>query len=219
VARAARDLGIYVVSVSTDFVFSGEGGAPYCEDAPPHPCSIYGQTKCAGEEAIQVIDPTFAVARTAWIYGGAGKQFPRTVLTVLRDRRKMEVVIDEAGSPTFAGDLAPALVSLVVARGAGIFHLVNAGRATRFELARAVARQAGLDPETIQPTTTAAFLERFPLPAKRPADSTLLNTRAAALGITLQAWEAALAAYVPKLAAEVGISAPSRVMTEEGRHR
>jgi dTDP-4-dehydrorhamnose reductase len=205
VAEAARLAGAYLVGVGTDFVFPGDGGAPYAEDAPTRPVSAYGQTKLDGERAILAADPASAVARTAWVYGGAGKHFPRTVLTVLRDRGRMEVVADEAGNPTFAGDLAAALVALLAARGAGVFHLANSGRATRFELARAVARVAGFDPATVTPTTSVAFLAKYPLPARRPADSTLANVRAAAIGITLRPWADAVAAYAGRLAAELGI--------------
>jgi dTDP-4-dehydrorhamnose reductase len=145
----------------------------------------------------------FAVARTAWLYGGAGKHFPRTVLTVLQDRGGMEVVDDEFGSPTYAGDLAEALVGLASRRGEGIFHLVNSGRASRFTLARETARIAGFDPQQVRPTSTGAFLERYPLPARRPADSTLRNLRAAALAIMLRDWREAVRDYVPVLAAEL----------------
>jgi dTDP-4-dehydrorhamnose reductase len=206
VAAATRALGVYLVAVSTDFVFPGDGGSPYAEDAPTRPISAYGRTKLAGEQAVLDADPGFAAARTAWVYGGAGKHFPRTVLTFLRDRGAMEVVADEAGNPTFAGDLAAALVQLVAARGAGVFHLTNAGRATRFELAQAVAAAAGFDPAAVTPTTSAAFLAKYPLPARRPTDSTLANTRAGALGIELRPWQDAVAAYVGRLAAELGIA-------------
>ncbi len=213
IASAARDSGSYLVAVSTDFVFSGESGAPYHEDAVPAPRSVYGATKLAGEQAVLRVGTGFAVARTAWLYGGPGKHFPRTVLTVVQDRGGMEVVDDEAGSPTLAAHLAAALVALAAARGAGIFHLANSGRATRFSLARAVVEEAGLDPSLVQPTTTASFLAKYPLPAQRPADSTLANTRAAALGIHLPPWRDAVAAYVPQLAAEMGLpgrSGPAR---------
>jgi dTDP-4-dehydrorhamnose reductase len=206
VAEAAREVGAYLVAVGTDFVFAGVGGAPYAEDAPVRPVSVYGASKLSGEQAVLAVDPFYAVARTAWVYGGAGKHFPRTVLTVLRDRGGMEVVEDEAGCPTFAGDLAEALTKLVAARGAGVFHFVNEGRATRFELAQAVASAAGLDPALVRPTTTAAFLAKYPLPAKRPPDSTLVNARGAALGIRLRPWREAIDEYVPRLAKELGIS-------------
>jgi dTDP-4-dehydrorhamnose reductase len=203
VADAAKDAGAHVIAVSTDMVFPGDGGAPYAEDAATAPISVYGRSKFIAERAVLAADAGFAVARTAWLYGGAGKHFPRTVLTVLRDRGGMEVVDDEFGSPTYAGDLAEALVELAIRRGEGIFHLVNEGRASRYILARETARIAGFDPDQVKPISTAAFLERFPLPARRPADSTLCNRRAAALGITLRDWREAVEAYVPELAAEL----------------
>ena len=203
VADAAKAAGAYVIAVSTDMVFHGDGGAPYDEAAPTAPVSEYGRSKLMAEHAVLDASSRFAVARTAWLYGGAGKHFPRTVLTVLRDQGRMEVVDDEFGSPTFAGDLADALVQLAVRRGEGIFHLVNAGRASRFTLAREAARLAGLNPEHVAPVSTETFLTRFPLPARRPADSTLRNLRATALGIELRDWREAMAEYVPVLSREL----------------
>jgi len=202
VVDATKDAGAYLVAVSTDMVFPGDGGAPYAEDAATAPISAYGWSKLMAEHMVLEAATEFAVARTAWLYGGAGKHFPRTVLTVLRERGGMDVVDDEFGSPTYAGDLAEALVQLAIQRGEGIFHLVNAGRASRFALARETARAAGFNPEQIRPISTKAFLERFPLPARRPADSTLRNLRAAAVGITLREWREALREYVPVLADE-----------------
>jgi len=184
-------------------VFPGNSGAPYAEAAVTAPISAYGRSKLIAEHAVLEADAGFAVARTAWLYGGAGKHFPRTVLTVLRDRGEMNVVDDEVGSPTYAGDLAEALVQVAARRGEGIFHLVNEGRASRYTLARETAAVAGIDPEQVKPISTEAFLERFPLPARRPADSTLRNLRAAALGITLRDWREAVKEYVPVLAGEL----------------
>jgi dTDP-4-dehydrorhamnose reductase len=203
VVDATKDAGAYLVAVSTDMVFPGDGGAPYAEDAPTAPISAYGWSKLLAEQAVLEAASGFAVARTAWLYGGAGKHFPRTVLTVLRDRGEMEVVDDAFGSPTYAGDLAESLVQLAKRRGEGIFHLVNDGRASRFTLARETARVAGFDPEQVRPISTKAFLEQYPLPARRPADSTLRNLRAAALGVTLRDWREAVREYVPVLAAEL----------------
>lgn len=216
VAAAAKVVGAYLLALSTDFVFAGDGGAPYAESAPPHPLSVYGRTKLAGEQAVLAAAPAFAVARTAWLYGGPGKHFPRTVLSVLRDRGSMEVVDDEAGSPTWAADLAAGLVALVAARGAGVFHLANEGRATRRELAREVAIIAGFAADAVRPITTREFLRRYPLPARRPADSTLANTRAAGLGIRLRPWREAIRAYVPRLAVEFGLPPdPAPAETDE----
>ncbi len=203
VATATRISGGYLIAVSTDMVFPGDGGAPYAEDASPAPISVYGRSKLEAEVAVLEADPAFAVARTAWLYGGAGKHFPRTVLSVLRDRGRIEVVDDEVGSPTYASDLAEALVQLAITRGSGVFHLVNEGSASRFSLAQETARLAGFDPDLVQPISTEEFLKRYPLPARRPADSTLQNLRATTLGITLRDWREAVNAYVPGLAAEL----------------
>ena len=207
ITAAAGKVGAHLVAVSTDMVFPGDGGAPYAEDAPPRPISAYGRSKLEAERAVLEGGAGNAVARTAWLYGGAGKHFPRTVLTVLRDRGRIDVVDDEFGSPTYAGDLAKALRQLAEARCRGVFHLVNSGRASRYELARETARGAGFDPHVVRPVTTEAFLARYPLPARRPPDSTLRNLRAAALGIHLRDWRHALAAYAPVLAAEIRASA------------
>lgn len=203
VATLAAERGIRVIGVGTDFVFSGSGGAPYTEDAAPDPISVYGASKLAGEQAILSADSRFAVARTAWVYGGRGKHFPRTVLTMLARHGRMEVVDDEIGSPTFAGDLAEALVALLPHRPSGILHLTNEGAASRFELARRVAVEAGQDADRIVPVSTEAFLAKYPLPARRPANSTLANTRAAAMGIRLPPWAVAVARYAPALATEL----------------
>lgn len=206
VARAAAGRGIWALGIGTDFVFAGDGGAPYAEDAAPDPISVYGASKLAGERAILAADPSFAVARTAWVYGGKGKHFPRTVLTMLQKHGRMEVVDDEIGSPTFAGDLAEALVSLLQRRPSGIVHLTNEGATSRFDLARRVASEAGEDPGQIVPVSTEAFLAKYPLPARRPANSSLANTRAAALGVRLPPWEDAIMRYVPTLVAELAAS-------------
>ena len=210
VASVAAQRNVWVIGVSTDFVFPGHGGAPYPEDAEPRPISVYGSSKLAGERAVLATDPGFAVARTAWVFGGPGKHFPRTVLAMLAKHGRMEVVDDEVGNPTFAGDLAEALVALLPHRPSGILHLTNEGAASRFALARKAAEAAGEDPANIIPTTTHEFLAKYPLPARRPANSALANTRAAALGVRLPPWEDAVARYVPRLMAELAASGQQR---------
>ena len=138
----------------------GDGGAPYAEDARPAPISAYGWSKLMAERAVLELDSAFAVARTAWLYGGAGKHFPRTVLTVLRDRGGMEVVDDEFGSPTYAGDLAEALVQLAIRRGEGssIWSTRGGPAALRW---RVRPRDRRVRPGAGEPISTTAFLERF----------------------------------------------------------
>src|SRR5699024_8840188 len=141
-----------------------------------------------------------------WLYGGAGKHFPRTVLNTLTKHGRMKVVDDEIGSLTFAGDLAEALVALLPHRPSGIMHLANEGSTSRFRLASEVAGVAGWDPGLVEPVSTEEFLAEYPLPARRPANSTLRNRRAAALGVRLPAWEDAVRRYGPELARESGTS-------------
>lgn len=203
IAEAAKRTGAYVLAVGTDFVFSGTQGAPYSERSEPDPISVYGASKLAGERAVLETDPSFAVARTAWVYGGAGKHFPRTVLTVVSARGEMAVVDDEISCPTFAGDLAEGLIALAAQQPAGVFHLTNEGAVSRYEFARAIMVAAGKDPETISPISTAEFLAAYALPAKRPANSALANHRAAQLGVRLPDWRLSLQAYVPRLAREL----------------
>lgn len=206
VAQLAVETGAWAIGVSTDFVFGQGADAPFAEDAEPAPMSAYGRSKRDGELAFLAGSPAFAIARTAWVYGGAGKHFPRTVLGMLAKNGTMDVVTDEVGNPTYADDLAGALIELIGQRPNGVFHLVNEGAVSRYDLARAVAMHAGLDPESIRPTTAEAFQKVYPLPATRPSDSGLINQRAADLGVRLAPWDDALARYIPQLAGELSMA-------------
>jgi len=205
VALAAKSVSARVIAVSSDFVFSGTKGSAYVESDRTDPVSVYGTTKRDAEIALMDVGGDVLIARTAWLYGGAGKHFPRTVLTVLRDRGGIEVVDDEFGSPTFAGDLAEALVQLLDADVSGVVHMANAGRTSRFDLAREVAGAAGFPGEMVRPVSTEAFLAKYPLPARRPADSELANIRGAQVGVSMRPWENAVHAYVPGLVQELGL--------------
>lgn len=201
VAQAARRVGAWMVSISTDFVFSGLE-PPYLESSLTQPLSVYGASKLGGEHSVLESDSSNAVVRTAWVYGGQGKHFPRTIMDLLHRNETIDVVNDERGSPTYAADLAEALVDLAALRPSGIFHLVNNGTASRYDMAVRVAMSAGFDHVRIHPTSTERFLQNYPLLAQRPKDSTLVNTRASSLGVSLRSWEAALSSYMPILLEE-----------------
>jgi dTDP-4-dehydrorhamnose reductase len=192
VATEAARVEAHVMAVSTDYVFDGEQTRPYTEDDVPSPQSVYGKSKLAGEEEVRGI-AHWAIVRTAWLYGGGGRNFVDTILTALDERGNLEVVNDQLGSPTYAGDLSQALVTLLEARAEGLYHVANRGEASWFDLAREAARLTGRHPERIRPATTA----EVPRPARRPAYSVLDCERVATThGLKLRPWREALADYL-----------------------
>ncbi|HVX07828.1 dTDP-4-dehydrorhamnose reductase [Humibacter sp.] len=191
-AIAARDIGARLVTISTDYVFQGDATKPYAEDAPRDPLNAYGRTKAAGEERALAAHPhgTFVV-RTAWLYGAHGPNFAKTMLRLAATHETVTVVDDQRGQPTWTADLAEQLVRLVDADApSGIYHGTSGGETTWFGFARAVFERAGLDPERVQPTTSADFVR----PAARPAYSVLGHDAWVAAGLpVMRDWRDALA--------------------------
>jgi dTDP-4-dehydrorhamnose reductase len=188
-ADAAAAAGARFVHVSTDYVFAGDATAPYAEDAPRAPLGAYGRTKAAGEQLV-LRHPTSTVVRAAWVYGEHGGNFARTMLRLAAERDTVSVVTDQVGQPTWSRDLAEAIVRLVDAEApAGIYHGTNAGQASWFDFARAIFAEAGLDPDRVRPTDSAAFVR----PAPRPAYSVLGHDRWTAVGLPApRPWREAL---------------------------
>lgn len=189
-AHAAAAAGARIVHLSTDYVFPGDATEPYVESSPTGPRSAYGRTKLAGEREVAAANPNHAIARTAWLFGAHGKNFVDTILRIAAERDTIEVVDDQEGCPTWAGHLAPALVTLAERDATGIFHTAGAGRCTWFDLAREALAATG-STCTVEPTTTAAF----PRPAPRPAFSVLATERGAD-AVLLPPWEEGLAGFL-----------------------
>ena len=190
-AKAAAAAGARFVQVSTDYVFDGVATTPYAEDAAIAPVSAYGRTKAAGERLAAAANPRTLIVRTAWLYGANGASLPRTLLKAAASRDTFTVVNDQSGQPTYTKDLAERIVA-VLDSGAesGIFHGTNSGETTWFGFAREAFRLSGLDPERIQPTTSADFVR----PAPRPAYSVLGHDAWAAVGLApMRDWRDALA--------------------------
>jgi dTDP-4-dehydrorhamnose reductase len=165
-ARAAAEAGAKFVQVSTDYVFDGRAEEPYREDAPRNPAGAYGRTKAEGEERVLAAHPAPFIVRTAWLYGAAGGNFPRTMLRLAAERDTVSVVTDQMGQPTWTADLAGWILTLLDSGAApGIYHGTSGGNATWFAFARAVFEHAGLDPERVLPTDTATFAPVAPRPA------------------------------------------------------
>ena len=188
---AMAETGGKVVHVSTDFVFDGESSAAYAPSAARNPLSAYGRTKAAGEDALRACD---LLVRTAWVYEAGGANFVRTMIRLMTEREELGVVADQIGSPTWASGLARTIWGLVEAKATGTFHHSDAGVASWYDFAVAIAEEAhasGLLARipVIRPITTADY----PTPARRPAFS-LLDCRAtrAALGYEPVHWRANL---------------------------
>ncbi|MFC9787700.1 dTDP-4-dehydrorhamnose reductase [Rhodococcus sp. NPDC127528] len=192
-ARACARRGARLIHVSTDYVFAGDADVPYEPDAPTGPRTAYGRTKLAGERAVFEAFPSAVVVRTAWVYAGAGSDFVATMLRLQRERDTVDVVDDQVGSPTYAGDLAAGLLELAGREDApgGVLHATNSGQASWFDLARAVFSGVGADPARVRPCSSA----QFPRPAPRPAYSVLSPASWVAAGLTpLRPWPVALQA-------------------------
>lgn len=142
-ARAARQCGARLIHVSTDFVFDGRAGRPYRPDDPPAPLGAYGRSKLAGEQRVREELPEGSVIlRTAWLYSRHGRNFVKTVLDLLGRRDRLEVVVDQVGSPTWAAGLARAIwAAAELPELAGIHHWTDAGIASRYDLAVAVLEE------------------------------------------------------------------------------
>jgi len=188
VAALARERGAIFVYVSSDYVFDGQKSAPYVEEDPTNPLSVYGASKRAGEEAALESGAPCLVVRTSWLFGPGGKNFVDTIAAKALRGEPLEVVDDQWGSPTYARDLAHG-IELLLRRGAlGIIHVTNAGQTTWHGLATEIARTVA-SPVPILPTTTA----RLARPAPRPAFSVLSGERYRALvGAPLPPWNDAV---------------------------
>jgi dTDP-4-dehydrorhamnose reductase len=198
-ALACAQVDAQLVHVSTDYVFSGNrsDGQPYAAGDPTDPQSAYGRTKLAGELAVRDLLPHSSwVVRTAWVYGATGSNFVKTMARLCGERDTVDVVTDQIGCPTWAADLAAGLLQLVTVNPpSGVYHAAGGGRASWFELARAVFEELGQDPSRVRETTSAAFVR----PAPRPAWSVLSSAEWSAAGLTpLRDWRAALAAAYAK---------------------
>lgn len=172
-AAAAKETGATLIHVSTDYVFDGTAHLPYTEDAPTAPLGVYGRTKLAGERAVAESGCKYLTFRTAWLYSEYGNNFLKTMLRLTAEKERLNVVFDQAGTPTYAGDLAMTIFSIVeggyFAGNEGLYHFSNEGVASWYDFAAEIAAAAGHDKCRIRPCRTA----EFPTKAARPAYSVL----------------------------------------------
>ncbi len=204
-AEEARRLGAALIHLSTDYVFDGSKPAPYVEDDPCDPLSVYGRTKLQGEQAILADGAPALILRTSWVYATRGHNFLRTMLRLAREREELRIVDDQWGAPTWARSIAEAIAALVARAGrdrasvaasfaerGGVFHMTAGGR-THWQQFATRLLQLIADPERRLRSIVPISSREYPTPARRPMNSVLDCGRLARLwGVALPRWDAAL---------------------------
>lgn len=191
-AEGCARCGATLVQVSTNEVFAGDENCFYREYEELAPGSVYARSKAAGERAASAVLDRLFIVRVAWLYGQGSANFPAKISSAADRHGALRVVNDEYGNPTYTPDVAKAIAHLLDGQRYGIYHLVNQGRASRYEWALELMRltgRAGL------PVTPIAASE-WPRPTMPPRHAVLVNQAAAALGIELRHWRTALRDYV-----------------------
>jgi len=201
VALACRESDVAMLYVSTNEVFDGQKGEPYLESDEPKPINAYGRSKLAGERHVQSILDHFYIVRTAWLYAAGGNNFPAKILRAVANEGELRLVTDEVASPTWARDLAQAIVALIGRPTYGIYHLTNSGCCSRYQWAERVLELAGRGDVALRPVVQA----ECDLPYRKPPYSELANRAAAALGIVLRPWQEALQEYFLTAPARAGL--------------
>lgn len=197
-ATRAKAYDIFLLHVSTDYVFDGARPVPepYLESDQPHPVSVYGKSKLAGEREIRERAPRHAILRTAWLYGAHGYNFLKTILrrAVTDPRRGLRIVNDQFGTPTWSRRLAEQILAVIEADATGLFHASGEGHCSWYDFAKEFISLMKVDCE-VRPCTTADY----PTPTVRPANSILENANLKKAGLNrMQDWRTDLGEYVQR---------------------
>ncbi len=184
IVMACEEINCPVIYISSDYVFDGNKGAPYEEWDSTNPINKYGLSKLLGEKFVSTLTNRFYIIRTSWLYGRSGKNFVDTIIRLLNERERIDVVNDQIGCPTYTIDVARKIME-IIGKGYGIYHITNKGSCTWYEFAVAIATKKGYKNQIIPVTS-----EEFKTPAKRPAYSILGSTMLRLEGISeLRNWE------------------------------
>lgn len=198
--KAAHEAGAKMIHISTDYVFSGTSCLPYKETDDTRPVSTYGRTKLAGEEVLMEVCPDAVIVRTAWLYSEFGSNFVKTVLRLGKERDELGFVFDQIGSPTYAGDLAAAILTIVVSdeRDAfipGIYHYSNEGVCSWYDFTVKILEIAGIS-SRVFPIET----KDYPTRAVRPPYSVLNKSKIKeTYSIAIPHWESSLRVCMERL--------------------
>lgn len=197
ISKYCKQYGAKLLAISTDYVFDGNSSIPLNEQAKVNPINVYGETKLKGEQAIQATMPDAVIIRTAWVYSVYGNNFVKTMLRLMDEREEISVINDQIGSPTYALDLAKAIVQIIdLGRWtAGIYHFSNEGEISWFDFVSAIKEIKSLDCR-INPIPTSAY----PTPAKRPKFSLLDKTKIkSTFAVTVPFWKDSLKEMLAKV--------------------
>jgi len=193
VCLACEKLAIPIVYFSTDYVFDGKKGEPYIESDTPRPLNIYGKTKLAGERNVKELLKKYYIVRTSWLCGHNGKNFIEKILELSKTKKKIEVVDDQVGSPTFTEDLIKEMNRILKSGTFGIYHITNNGICSWFEFASKIIEYAGISGLEISPVKT----EQSKRKAARPRYSKLRNYMLEqTIGNEMNSWEEGLSQYL-----------------------
>lgn len=190
-ALAANEIGARLVHVSTDYVFDGEANTPYLEVAATNPLGVYGKTKLDGEIAVSQIQPDALIIRTAWVFSEYGNNFVKTMLRLGKERDVLNVVADQFGCPTYAGDIAQAIIDLLKKKAdGGVYHFCGDNQVAWSEFAEVIFISAVKLKELDKaPIVVAIGTEQYPTPARRPKYSVLNCEKIQQQGIALSRWK------------------------------
>jgi dTDP-4-dehydrorhamnose reductase len=199
-ARIAKTHSISLIHISTDYVFDGRNYRPYKEDDPVAPQSVYGLTKLRGEEAMYAVDPAEScIVRTSWVYSSYGSNFVKTMLRLSQERKSLGVIFDQVGTPTYARDLAEAILHILPrlhsSRKVKTYHYSNEGVCSWYDFAKAIFELSDRDIYVDAIPTDA-----YPTPAKRPHYSVLDKTRIKKVfGVKVPYWRDSLKVCLKEL--------------------
>ena len=197
IASVLSETGTKLIYISTDYVFDGKSATPLSEEAETNPINIYGASKLEGERLVLQNNPLTQVVRTSWVYSAHGNNFVKTMIRLMKERSSINVVDDQIGSPTYAGDLAAAIMQMLEAKYfiPGIYHYSNEGETNWFSFAEEIKKRTDSDC-LVLPIPSSGF----PTPAKRPAYSLLNKAKIKKdYGLYIPEWRSSLAVCIDLL--------------------
>jgi len=198
VSEASKEIGSFVIYISTDFVFDGNKGKSYTEEDRTNPISVYGKSKLKGEDFIRATLDNYLIIRTSWLFGKNGKNFVDTIIQKTASERILKVVEDQKGTPTFVDDLAKAISNLIsqniIGQGLGILNITNSGSCSWYEFAKEIINEKGLGSVVAIEPISSDMLDKK---ARRPKLSVLDNRSFAKIyGKKLPSWQDGLSRYI-----------------------